>query len=190
VAQLYRPGQMVSLMITFCDPLGRPIDPTQATVSIWHMGGVENRLMLSEQSLARLQTGIYYYKWRLPTGAPLGEYNAVYTGVVDGEVGHTVESFTVINLDITDGSDIGTAEVHGVVTDSVGVPIGDVTIIAQDEENHGQYSTLTENDGTWELHLLPGRYAVLFYKRGYIRYENQIQVPDVVGPVPFESIIV
>ncbi|MBS7630902.1 carboxypeptidase regulatory-like domain-containing protein [Candidatus Bathyarchaeota archaeon] len=88
-------------------------------------------------------------------------------------------SLGIGSLNVLGEKELGS--VHGTVVDENDSFIKDVNVSVYDEYGKKLASDLTDEEGFFRFALYGGNYRVLIEKKGYVRVERSITVPDNVG---------
>jgi hypothetical protein len=98
--ELIEPTEQVRLTVKFKDAMGHPID-TDAfpTISIVQPSGLV-ALVQSSSGVHQLSVGEYEYTFTAPINGPLGVWNDIWTGYINGFLVQTTFSFVIIHTQI------------------------------------------------------------------------------------------
>ena len=79
----YYLGNSIKLTYTYRDDDGAATDPTSPTVNVWDPDGTK---VVDAVTPTKIETGVYYYNYRIPVAGPEGVWRAEFTGVVYGTI--------------------------------------------------------------------------------------------------------
>jgi hypothetical protein len=88
-------GNPITLEAQYVNGLGVPTVPANPRVDIKNPLGVT--LVNDDTPVAESQPGRYHYEYDIPGGGPVGAWQIIWTGTVDGEAVEETETFNVVS---------------------------------------------------------------------------------------------
>ena len=171
----YNRGSTYILYINFTDPNGTPIDPSSVDASIHYVNETVNYPVVEGLELNKLQTGLYYGKYKIPEDAKYGTYLSIVECEIEGIMSRGTETFVVGDPSGSVGGNL--ISVVGILQDDDNVPL-DKADVSATQGNEEVARTQSDNDGKWGLRLAPGEYNLHISRNGYLARMLEIVVPN------------
>lgn len=187
MSNLYYRGDNIFLYTQFTDENGNICSATSPKVRILHDKSGTVYEDLSWTNMQQMSAYEYFYNFKIPHDSDIGQYQIIYTGVINGNESYVVEVFHVIARSDKYPNAI---KLYGYINDiRTVIPLADTTVNIYDMST-GEivYQSISNLDGYWEAFLYPGEYNFEFIQNGFNTLNISAQIGDEHTEVQFNNV--
>lgn len=187
MSKFYFRGDTIFLYTQFVDATGKPCQAEEPQVRILHDNDGDIYEDLPWTDMQVMSESEYYLNFNVPYISDLGQYQAIYSGKINGEEAYVIETFHIVSK--SDKYE-DTVKIYGNVHDiRTGITLSDSNIVVINSETGEKISqSLTNEEGYWEAYLYPGVYTFKFSKIDFKNMDINVEIGDEHNEIQFNNV--